>query len=191
MVQALAPSRKSIRKDVASRPKNFFLVLGISMQVFTRFEPSHDLASGLPSFKLHCLRHRRLHVDVQRSRIMSSSTDTALLIVFGIISFLAAVAGMHYRDSLCCLFCRSLFQAWFTRMPTTSNHYLIIPLINYSDGEPDTEAMAGAHPNEQFREQAVVELQPMLSLPIFVDRGGPSSQDPPCNQVDGITEARC
>ncbi|KAF2635096.1 hypothetical protein P280DRAFT_412255 [Massarina eburnea CBS 473.64] len=42
----------------------------------------------------------------------SSSTDTALLISFGILTLLATIAGLHYRDSLFCLLCRSLHHAW-------------------------------------------------------------------------------
>ncbi|CBX92015.1 predicted protein [Plenodomus lingam JN3] len=40
--------------------------------------------------------------------------ETTLVICFGIITIIATVAGLHYRDSLCCLMCRSLVGAWST-----------------------------------------------------------------------------
>ncbi|KAF2690875.1 hypothetical protein K458DRAFT_64111 [Lentithecium fluviatile CBS 122367] len=46
------------------------------------------------------------------STTTTDSTDTLLLIAFGVLTILIAIAGIHHRDSLCCLFCRSLHQAW-------------------------------------------------------------------------------
>ncbi|KAF2256278.1 hypothetical protein BU26DRAFT_18157 [Trematosphaeria pertusa] len=42
----------------------------------------------------------------------NGTTDTVLLATFGVLSLIAAVAGIHYRDSLCGIFCRQLRRAW-------------------------------------------------------------------------------
>ncbi|KAF2833896.1 hypothetical protein CC86DRAFT_279364 [Ophiobolus disseminans] len=46
---------------------------------------------------------------------MTDSNETTLLLSFGIITILATLAGLHYRDSLCYLCCRTILRAWQSR----------------------------------------------------------------------------
>ncbi|KAF1828515.1 hypothetical protein BDW02DRAFT_227050 [Decorospora gaudefroyi] len=86
---------------------------------------------------------------------MSDSNETTLLICFGIFTLMATLASLHYRDSLCCLFCRSLMRAW-SRIPDT-----------------DVEAMAGMQHGLRRalheEDEAIIELQPRPSFPLYFD----------------------
>jgi hypothetical protein len=47
---------------------------------------------------------------------MPESNENTLVILFGVFTLVATLASLHYRDSLCCLFCRSLINAWSRSM---------------------------------------------------------------------------
>lgn len=82
--------------------------------------------------------------------------ETTLVICFGIITIIATVAGLHYRDSLCCLMCRSLVGAWST-----------------TDTDRDIEAVAGLQTTSRHRSQdedgSSIELEPRRTLPLYFD----------------------
>ncbi|KAH8730302.1 hypothetical protein GQ44DRAFT_701140 [Phaeosphaeriaceae sp. PMI808] len=84
---------------------------------------------------------------------MANNTETSLIISFGIFTLIAALASLHYRDSLCCLCFRSLLRAW---------HHDI-----------DIEAMAGLLHAPSGRNvtlaHTVIELQPQSSIPLYLD----------------------
>ncbi|KAF1960224.1 hypothetical protein CC80DRAFT_465931 [Byssothecium circinans] len=81
----------------------------------------------------------------------NSSTDTTLLVSFGVLTLIVAIAGIHYRDSLFCLLCRSLHRAWTL------------------DASHDVESTAGIELHQRSYNASVIELQPRLSLPLYYD----------------------
>ncbi|KAF2635100.1 hypothetical protein P280DRAFT_198997 [Massarina eburnea CBS 473.64] len=89
-----------------------------------------------------------------------SNTNTAFLVLFGILSLLFAIAGLHYKDSLCCLLCRSLLQSW-SHTQVTAQDELDVE-VGIGDGAPE-QGLKGAH-----------ELQPRLLLPWYL--GGSSEE---------------
>ncbi|KAF2872621.1 hypothetical protein BDV95DRAFT_542850 [Massariosphaeria phaeospora] len=87
-----------------------------------------------------------------------STTSTALLVTFGIFTLLTTIAGIHYRDSLCCLFYRSLHGAWSQQV------------------DSEVEIRYGSDPDQDNDlEDGVYEMQPRLSLPLYLDFGGDGS----------------
>ncbi|KAF2846268.1 hypothetical protein T440DRAFT_482634 [Plenodomus tracheiphilus IPT5] len=86
---------------------------------------------------------------------MADNNETTLVICFGIFTLLTTIPGLHYRDSLCCLVCRSLVRAW------------------YIDPDIDIEAVAGVQHAGRRRSlnenDLIVELQPRRSLPLYFD----------------------
>ncbi|KAI8934189.1 hypothetical protein NX059_008938 [Plenodomus lindquistii] len=86
---------------------------------------------------------------------MANISNNTLVICFGVLTLLVTVAGLHYRDSLCCMIGRSLVGAWTT------------------DNDVDIEAMAGLqHTGSRLgiqNDDYAVELQPLRSIPLYLD----------------------
>jgi hypothetical protein len=125
------------------------------------------------------LNHRPRHplefiYQARAPRIMSDSSNTALVLSFGIITLLATLAGLHYRDSLCCLCCRSLIRAW--RHSTFAPSQGIFGLTLSEGAEFDLEAAAGLQRSSsgtfEHRDSTVIELQPRRALPLYLDASG-------------------
>ncbi|KAF2127326.1 hypothetical protein P153DRAFT_387869 [Dothidotthia symphoricarpi CBS 119687] len=87
---------------------------------------------------------------------MSGSSDTSLVILFGIFTLIATLAGLHYRDSLCCLICRSLLRAWSDE-------------ASHIDVEATAGLRGGLNRIFDSDDEAVIELQPRLSFPVYLD----------------------
>lgn len=91
--------------------------------------------------------------------IMTDSNEATLVICFGIFTLLATLAGLHYRDSLCCLCCGVLFNAW---------HHRTLDVVE------DVEATAGmihriSSTQSLDTNHALVEMQPHMTFPLFFD----------------------
>ncbi|KAF2471528.1 uncharacterized protein BDR25DRAFT_367207 [Lindgomyces ingoldianus] len=41
------------------------------------------------------------------------TTEATLAIIFGIMTLIATIAGIHYRDSLCCVLFQNAQGAWY------------------------------------------------------------------------------
>lgn len=100
---------------------------------------------------------------------MSDTNETTLVICFGIFTLLATLAGLHYRDSLCCLFCRSLMAAWSRSMYYPGLSESVNSLC--TDRDIDIEALAGtqhsSRRNLRAEDETFVELQPCPSIPLY------------------------
>lgn len=101
----------------------------------------------------------------------NNTSDTALLITFGILTLLAAIAGIHYRDSLCCLFCRSLSRAWHHGKFVHFDTFLKYAHVDETCEEirSDLEGTGGLNSHSSLRGDQSIELQPRLSLPLYLD----------------------
>ncbi|KAF2127191.1 hypothetical protein P153DRAFT_406464, partial [Dothidotthia symphoricarpi CBS 119687] len=114
----------------------------------------------------HCLEvyhtlfphnHRSLHGPLfsnylSKARLVlpnMSSLDSAneihIVIAFGVVSVLVALASLHYRDSLCCFLCQVLYQ------------------VVSRDDALDTEATAGATTYDQASHNDTITMQPQRS----------------------------
>ncbi|KAH6875558.1 hypothetical protein BKA58DRAFT_399753 [Alternaria rosae] len=88
---------------------------------------------------------------------MSESTQTALIAIFGIAAIIATIAGFHVRDSVCFSACRGVILACSRSSTLTRGP------------EVDIEAQAESMSSGIIRDDAVFELQPMLSLPLYYE----------------------
>jgi hypothetical protein len=50
--------------------------------------------------------------DYSQLSIMANDNDVPLIVSFGVLTIFITIAGLHYRDSLCCFACRTLSAAW-------------------------------------------------------------------------------
>ncbi|KAI2485299.1 hypothetical protein Ptr902_04239 [Pyrenophora tritici-repentis] len=103
---------------------------------------------------------------------MSENNDMPPAIVFGILSLIVALLGLHYRDSLCCLCFRSLMEAWFLSMNIQSAAHMVI-CWPFEGPELDIEAMAGMQhglrSDLRSEKDDSIELQPRSSIPLYFD----------------------
>ncbi|KAF2035389.1 hypothetical protein EK21DRAFT_106925 [Setomelanomma holmii] len=80
----------------------------------------------------------------------NDTTNTILVVCFGILTILVTIAGFHVRDSVFCSCFRGLFVTW-------------------SQGEDvDIEARAGLVGRSGYQDDAV-EMQPRLTLPLYYE----------------------
>jgi hypothetical protein len=103
---------------------------------------------------------------------MTDTNEATSVISFGIFTLLATLAGLHYRDSLCCLPCCVLFNAWNHRTLDAAHDWLL--LINSADGVEDIEATAGMIDRRSTglsleTDHTFVEMQPHTTLPLYFD----------------------
>jgi hypothetical protein len=103
---------------------------------------------------------------------MADTNETTLVICFGVFTLLATLAGLHYRDSLCCLCCRVLFNAWHRRRLDVV--YVSHALIQSADVVEDVEATAGlihriSTTQSLDTDHALVEMQPHTTFPLYFD----------------------
>jgi hypothetical protein len=103
---------------------------------------------------------------------MSNSSETSLVVSFGIITLVATLAGLHYRGSLCCLFCRTLIRAWSHSMSHLID-LLVVLGLRIPDTDVDIEAIAGTqhnfHRSSRHDDEAVIALQPRPLCPLYFD----------------------
>ena len=122
---------------------------------------------------------------------MPIDIDTSLVLSFGIFSLIATLAALHYRDSLCCLCCR-------TRSCEHGINVRSRPMQDFftnsaQGSEIDVEAAAGTQNSPTFspptNQPAVIELQPHPTFPLYFDINisGSSTRDLSPGIVSGVT----
>ncbi|KAF2737294.1 hypothetical protein EJ04DRAFT_431370 [Polyplosphaeria fusca] len=98
------------------------------------------------------------------------STEAALAILFGIMALLTSVAGLHYRDSLCSIMCRTLYRARYPGI-----RFDIVTMFSVADQRGDQGDLSIGLDGGLLEQAAgtddedVIELQPRRTLPLYYD----------------------